>query len=206
MKKTDDRTVARVVLMNLLGLPGWGSLRAGRWFEGIGQIILVIAGAGVMLIWLYKELAQYYGLMFDDIKQQSVGWIGCVGAILMGLSWIWALFTSISYHRANTLQGSNPAAAVAGTKTIVPPVLSTSSSSGWQRNGEIITRTFQFQDFPAAMQFVNAVAQVAEQVQHHPDIDIRWNKVTLALTTHDAGGLTQKDFALARQCDALAAL
>jgi 4a-hydroxytetrahydrobiopterin dehydratase len=55
------------------------------------------------------------------------------------------------------------------------------------------------------MKFVNAVAQLAEQFQHHPDMDIRWNKVTLALTTHDAGGLAEKDFALARRCDALAA-
>ena len=53
------------------------------------------------------------------------------------------------------------------------------------------------------MKFVNAVAVLAEQAQHHPDLDVRWNKVTLALTTHDAGGLTEKDFALARQCDAL---
>ena len=74
----------------------------------------------------------------------------------------------------------------------------------WRRNGEIISRVFQFKDFPAAMKFVNAVAELAEQAQHHPDVDIRWNKVTLALTTHDAGGLTEKDFALAKQCDALA--
>jgi 4a-hydroxytetrahydrobiopterin dehydratase len=67
----------------------------------------------------------------------------------------------------------------------------------------VIARTFEFKDFPAAMNFVNAVATLAEQAQHHPDIDVRWNKVTLALTTHDAGGLTEKDFALARQCDAL---
>jgi 4a-hydroxytetrahydrobiopterin dehydratase len=52
------------------------------------------------------------------------------------------------------------------------------------------------------MNFVNAIADLAEQAQHHPDIDVRWNKVTLAFTTHDAGGLTEKDFALARQCDA----
>jgi len=50
---------------------------------------------------------------------------------------------------------------------------------------------------------VNAVAALAEQAWHHPDIDIRWNKVTLTLTTHDAGGLTQKDFDLARQLDQL---
>jgi 4a-hydroxytetrahydrobiopterin dehydratase len=62
---------------------------------------------------------------------------------------------------------------------------------------------FQFEDFPAAMKFVDAVAELAEQAWHHPDIDIRWNKVTLALTTHDAGGLTQKDFDLARQFDQL---
>jgi 4a-hydroxytetrahydrobiopterin dehydratase len=73
----------------------------------------------------------------------------------------------------------------------------------WRRNDEVISRTYQFKDFPTAMKFVNAVAELAEQVQHHPDVDIRWNKVTLALTTHDAGGLTEKDFALAKQCDAL---
>jgi len=74
----------------------------------------------------------------------------------------------------------------------------------WRRNDEVISRTYQFKDFPAAMKFVNAVAGPAEQAQHHPDVDIRWNKVTLAFTTHDVGGLTEKDFALARQCDALA--
>jgi len=54
------------------------------------------------------------------------------------------------------------------------------------------------------MKFVNSVAALAEQTQHHPDLDVRWNKVTLAFTTHDAGGLTNKDFALARECDELA--
>jgi 4a-hydroxytetrahydrobiopterin dehydratase len=73
----------------------------------------------------------------------------------------------------------------------------------WTRQGDTVVRTFQFKDFPAAMKFVNAVAELAEQAWHHPDIDIRWNKVTLALTTHDAGGLTQKDFDLARQFDQL---
>jgi 4a-hydroxytetrahydrobiopterin dehydratase len=77
------------------------------------------------------------------------------------------------------------------------------AASGWKRNGAVISRTFQFKDFPAAMKFVNAVAELAENAWHHPDIDIRWNKVTLALTTHDAGGLTEKDFALAKQFDAL---
>ena len=74
---------------------------------------------------------------------------------------------------------------------------------GWKKNGTVISRTFQFKDFPAAVKFVDAAAEIAEAAWHHPDIDIRWNKVTLALTTHDAGGLTEKDFALAKKFDAL---
>jgi len=74
---------------------------------------------------------------------------------------------------------------------------------GWKRKADVISRTFQFKDFLAAMKFVNAIAKVAEKEQHHPDIDIRWDKVMLALTTHDAGGLTEKDFALAKKSDEL---
>jgi 4a-hydroxytetrahydrobiopterin dehydratase len=73
----------------------------------------------------------------------------------------------------------------------------------WKKRGATITRTFQFKDFVAAMKFVNAVARLAEKAWHHPDIDIRWNKVTLTLTTHSEGGLTEKDFKLARQFDRL---
>ena len=73
----------------------------------------------------------------------------------------------------------------------------------WKKKGATISRTRQFKDFPAAIKFVNAVARLAEKAWHHPDIDIRWNKVTLTLTTHDAGGLTEKDFKLARQFDRL---
>lgn len=74
----------------------------------------------------------------------------------------------------------------------------------WRRTAAVIRRTFEFKDFVVAMKFVNAVAKAAEKAEHHPDIDIRWNKVTLALTTHDASGLTEKDFALAARADALA--
>jgi 4a-hydroxytetrahydrobiopterin dehydratase len=73
----------------------------------------------------------------------------------------------------------------------------------WKKSGATISRTFQFKDFPKAVKFVNAVAKIAEQAWHHPDIDIRWNKVTLTLTTHDAGGLTAKDFALAKKFNRL---
>ena len=73
----------------------------------------------------------------------------------------------------------------------------------WKKKGATIARTYSFKDFPAAIKFVRAVAGLAEKAWHHPDIDIRWNKVTLTLTTHDAGGLTEKDFALAKKFDEL---
>jgi len=69
-------------------------------------------------------------------------------------------------------------------------------------NGELV-RTFQFEDFRASMRFVNQVAGLAEGAAHHPDIDIRYNRVRLGLVTHDAGGLTGKDFELAAQADKL---
>jgi len=74
----------------------------------------------------------------------------------------------------------------------------------WQvEKGELV-RTRQFKDFRASMAFVNQVADLAEEAQHHPDIDIRYSKVRLALVTHDAGGLTAKDFDLAAKSDRLA--
>ena len=71
----------------------------------------------------------------------------------------------------------------------------------WRKTGSAIARTYVFKDFPAAIRFVGKIAELAEKAWHHPDIDIRWNKVTLTLTTHDEGGLTQKDFKLARKFD-----
>ena len=73
---------------------------------------------------------------------------------------------------------------------------------GWERHGSAIRRTFSFADFGGAMAFVNRVAVLAEAADHHPDIDIRFSKVTLTLSTHDAGGLTGRDFALARKIEA----
>ena len=73
--------------------------------------------------------------------------------------------------------------------------------SEWALHGESITRTYELLDFPHAMGFVTRVALVAERAFHHPDIDIRWNKVTLTLSTHDQGGLTEKDTELAAKID-----
>lgn len=73
----------------------------------------------------------------------------------------------------------------------------------WSEFGGQIQRTYQFKNFVASMAFVNTVAEYAERVQHHPDILVRWNKVTLTVSTHDAGGITQKDFDLARHADSV---
>jgi len=84
------------------------------------------------------------------------------------------------------------------------PVLDTAKTAeklkqlhDWKlENGEIV-RNFSFKNFLEAMRFVNAVAEKAEAAGHHPDIDIRYNKVRLALVSHDAGGLTENDFQMA---------
>jgi 4a-hydroxytetrahydrobiopterin dehydratase len=78
-----------------------------------------------------------------------------------------------------------------------------SSLPGWQIQGGELTRTFTHTDFRAALAFVNKVGDLAEQAGHHPDIDIRYNKVRLGLVTHDAGGLTGKDFDLAASVNKL---
>ena len=73
----------------------------------------------------------------------------------------------------------------------------------WRLDGNTIARTFQFENFSGAGDFVNKVAGESESMDHHPDIDIRWNKVKLTLATHSAGGLTDMDFTLARRIDRL---
>jgi 4a-hydroxytetrahydrobiopterin dehydratase len=76
-----------------------------------------------------------------------------------------------------------------------------STRPDWQiEHGELV-RTFKFETFRDAVTFVNKVADMAEEANHHPDIDIRYNRVRLALVSHDAGGLTAKDFAVAAGAD-----
>jgi 4a-hydroxytetrahydrobiopterin dehydratase len=71
----------------------------------------------------------------------------------------------------------------------------------WDLDGKRLLRTLEFDGFEEAVDFVNDVAEIAEKYGHHPDIDIRYNKVTLSLTTHSAGGLTEEDFAVAAVID-----
>ncbi len=76
---------------------------------------------------------------------------------------------------------------------------------GWRREGDEIRRTITAPDFPTAIRIVDEIAVRAEELNHHPDIDIRWRELHLALTTHDQGGLTELDFTLAARIDAIAA-
>lgn len=73
----------------------------------------------------------------------------------------------------------------------------------WAVRAKTITRTYKFEDFLMSIAFVRRIAKRAEKLQHVPDIDIRFDQVTLTNTTHDAGGITKKDFDLAKQCDAV---
>lgn len=74
---------------------------------------------------------------------------------------------------------------------------------GWARRGQSLVKTYTFAAFPAGIDWVRRAADAAESMNHHPDIDIRYTRITVTLSTHDAGGITTKDFALARALDAL---
>lgn len=74
---------------------------------------------------------------------------------------------------------------------------------GWSRKGDVLTRTYQFAAFPDGIEFLRQVADVAEAQAHHPDVDVRYTKLTFNLSTHDAGGITEKDFTLAHAVDAI---
>ena len=76
------------------------------------------------------------------------------------------------------------------------------SLTGWERAGREIRKVYTFPDFKASMAFVNRVAALADTMDHHPDILINYSRVTLTLSSHDAGGLTERDFRLAGQIDA----
>lgn len=73
----------------------------------------------------------------------------------------------------------------------------------WRLDGREIVRQFEFKAFMGSIDFVNSIAAEAEKADHHPDILVQYNKVTLRLSTHDCGGLSSRDFALARRADAL---
>ncbi|MBL8996576.1 MAG: 4a-hydroxytetrahydrobiopterin dehydratase [Gemmatimonadales bacterium] len=76
---------------------------------------------------------------------------------------------------------------------------------GWSRKGNAITRTFSFRGFPDSVAFVQRTEGPAEEMNHHPDLDVRYNRVIVTLSTHDSGGVTENDVILAARLDAAAA-
>ena len=78
------------------------------------------------------------------------------------------------------------------------------SADGWQRDGDAITKTFDRGDFVGSVKFVDQLVEPAEGMGHHPDLEISWDKVTVSITNHAEGGLTENDFELAGKIDALA--
>jgi 4a-hydroxytetrahydrobiopterin dehydratase len=78
-----------------------------------------------------------------------------------------------------------------------------SALPGWAREGDEIVKTFDCGTFPGAVAFVVRIGFYAEKADHHPDLDVRWKRVRVALTTHDAGGLTAKDLDLAREIEGI---
>jgi 4a-hydroxytetrahydrobiopterin dehydratase len=210
-KKNSRAAAKNALLLNLFATPGLGSLVARRWFAGAGQLTLAIVGFVIFCIPLFKILAQYYGLMFADAPPPPINWVVLFTVIGFGtglfiLAWLWSLVTSLSLLReASKANVESVKIFAAGQMKLDDAQIQIALAAlpDWEKHGDVISRVFQFKDFPAAVKFVNAVAELAEEAQHHPDIDIRWNKVTLALTTHDAGGLTEKDFLLAKKSDEL---
>ena len=207
--KTNSTRARNATLLNLLGTPGLGSLMAGRVVAGVGQLVLAVAGFTLVVIWFVQMMSGYYGQMFSEETTHAPTVLTklLLGGGIFALAWVWSLVTGLSLMRAAKQEKISglKAFGAATVKVNEEKIISALATlPQWSRNGEIISRTFLFKDFPGAMKFVNAIAEIAESAQHHPEVDISWNKVTLALTTHDAGGLTEKDFALARQCDELA--
>jgi len=91
------------------------------------------------------------------------------------------------------------------TDVLDPATVDTALAGGlaWERDGHVLVKVHTGRVFADALAYVNAVGALAEEMDHHPDIDIRWNRVTLRLSTHSAGGITEADLELGRRIDAL---
>lgn len=75
---------------------------------------------------------------------------------------------------------------------------------GWERDGDALVHQFEFANFVGSVDFVNRITPIAEEMNHHPDLAISWNKVTVSLSTHSEGGITENDFELAAKIDSVA--
>jgi 4a-hydroxytetrahydrobiopterin dehydratase len=202
-------TAKNAALLNLLAWPGLGSLMGRRWIAGSGQLLVFLVGFILFCDWGVNTIINYYQLAFSENPPPPSHWgsKALTGVALCVATWCWSAVTSFSLSREASAGGRRslknfsapPVQKLAEAK--ITPALA--SIPNWKLKDAAIVRTFEFKDFPAAIKFVETVAALAEEAWHHPDIDIRWNKVTLTLSTHDAGGLTEKDFALARKFNQL---
>src|ERR1017187_409782 len=93
-KPVDTVSARNAALVNQLATPGLGSLMAGRWIAGSGQLALAVAGFLMVVVWFFKTMIQYYGQIGGDAQPQPVGWVGVTGGILFAASWFWALATT----------------------------------------------------------------------------------------------------------------
>jgi hypothetical protein len=93
------------VLVNLAATPGLGSLMAGRWIAGLGQLVVAIAGFGMVVVWFFAVMIQYYGQVTGNATVRPVGWIGISGAILFIAAWLWSLVTCVSLLRTARADG-----------------------------------------------------------------------------------------------------
>jgi 4a-hydroxytetrahydrobiopterin dehydratase len=75
---------------------------------------------------------------------------------------------------------------------------------GWERDGEAIAKTFDRNDFVGSVKFIDAIVEPAEEMNHHPDLSVSWNKVRISITNHAEGGLAEADFELAKRIDGVA--
>jgi 4a-hydroxytetrahydrobiopterin dehydratase len=106
-----------------------------------------------------------------------------------------------TFRIAETGSGSRPVAEILSDIGIQREL---GGLPGWSRRGNSLTKTYRFPTFPSGISFVTRVADVAESMNHHPDIDIRHTRLTFTLSTHDAGGITASDLSLAREIERLA--
>ncbi len=95
-KAVDAASARNALLINQFATPGLGSLIAGRWIAGSGQLAMAVAGCVMVIVWFFKVMIQYYGQISGDVQPHPVGWIGETGGILFVASWLWAWVTSIS--------------------------------------------------------------------------------------------------------------
>jgi hypothetical protein len=106
LKKPKAHGTARnATLINLFVTPGMGSLMAGQILEGIGQLLLALAGFALVVAWFFRIMVQYYGMIDGQLKEfDARPWLGIGGAILFGVAWLWALATSLRILRRNRAQ------------------------------------------------------------------------------------------------------